>query len=75
MMSFADFCVGMHLRVVSLDEIVEAPDWTESASSRLRAFKQQAQPTDVIYHYRSHQSEWDKVWEVRGTSSCEIGRS
>jgi hypothetical protein len=60
MMSLAAFSVGTHLRVVSLDVIVESPNWTEDAKARIRAFKQQAQPTDVIYHYCSEQSEWEK---------------
>ncbi len=66
MMSFAAFCVGTHLRAISLDEIVEFPDWTEEAKSKVRAFKQQALPTDVVYHYCSEQSEWDKLMGSEG---------
>jgi hypothetical protein len=59
MMSFADFCVGMRLREVTLEEIAKSSERPETLQYLQQHFKQQTRPGDVIYHYCSEPSMWD----------------
>ena len=58
-MSFADFCVDMPVREVTLEEIGETLNNSEWSQMLQQEFAQKAQPADAIYYYCSPPEQWD----------------
>ena len=65
-MTLAEFGVRMDLRIASLDELREEPSWPERTKQYVQSFKEQVLPSDEIYHYCSHKSEWEKLMGSEG---------
>ena len=66
MMSFADFCAMMPVQAVGANGVVDMLGEAVSHERIQRWFKQQVQPTDVIYYYFSEPAEWERMMGSEG---------
>jgi hypothetical protein len=72
-MNFTEFSVGTKVSLVDPAVILELPSYCDRFKMKMKQFKEQIRPSDLIYYYCSEQAQWDAMMGSEGYALVRDG--